>query len=75
MFDVHAALPELPIVGVGGVATADDAVELLMAGATRCRWAPPPSPIRARAAGADELGGWCDAHGVDAVASLTGALR
>lgn len=31
--DVHAALPELPIVGVGGVASAWDAVEMLLAGA------------------------------------------
>ena len=32
--DVHAALPELPIVGVGGVATGADAAELLLAGAS-----------------------------------------
>ena len=31
--DVRAALPELPIVGVGGVATGWDAVELMVAGA------------------------------------------
>ncbi len=31
--DVHRALPEIPIVGVGGVASAWDAVELLLAGA------------------------------------------
>ena len=33
--DVHAALPDLPIVGVGGVASAWDAVEMLLAGAER----------------------------------------
>ena len=32
--DVHAALPDLPIVGVGGVATGTDAVELMLAGAS-----------------------------------------
>jgi dihydroorotate dehydrogenase (NAD+) catalytic subunit len=32
--DVHAALPELPIVGVGGVASGGDAAELLLAGAS-----------------------------------------
>jgi len=32
--DVHRALPEIPIVGVGGVASAWDAVELLLAGAS-----------------------------------------
>jgi hypothetical protein len=31
--DVHAAHPDLPIVGVGGVTTAWDATELLLAGA------------------------------------------
>jgi dihydroorotate dehydrogenase (NAD+) catalytic subunit len=32
--DVHRALPGVPIVGVGGVASAWDAVELLLAGAS-----------------------------------------
>jgi dihydroorotate dehydrogenase (NAD+) catalytic subunit len=32
--DVHTALPDLPIIGVGGVATAWDATELMLAGAT-----------------------------------------
>jgi dihydroorotate dehydrogenase (NAD+) catalytic subunit len=31
--DVHQALPELPIVGVGGVASGWDAAELMVAGA------------------------------------------
>jgi len=32
--DVHQALPEVPIIGVGGVASAWDAIELLLAGAS-----------------------------------------
>jgi dihydroorotate dehydrogenase (NAD+) catalytic subunit len=32
--DVHLALPDLPIVGVGGVASGLDAAELLLAGAS-----------------------------------------
>ena len=32
--DVHAALPDLPIVGVGGVANGTDAAELVLAGAS-----------------------------------------
>jgi dihydroorotate dehydrogenase (NAD+) catalytic subunit len=32
--DVHAAMPDLPIVGVGGVASGWDAIELLLAGAS-----------------------------------------
>jgi dihydroorotate dehydrogenase (NAD+) catalytic subunit len=31
--DVHAALPDLPIVGVGGVSSGADAAELVLAGA------------------------------------------
>jgi len=34
VFDVHRALPGLPIVGVGGVVGVDDAVELMMVGAS-----------------------------------------
>ena len=33
--DVHAALPDLPIIGVGGVATGTDAVEMMLAGRVR----------------------------------------
>jgi len=33
VFDVRAALPHVPIVGVGGISHAHDAIELLMAGA------------------------------------------
>jgi dihydroorotate dehydrogenase (NAD+) catalytic subunit len=32
--DVHRALPGVPIIGVGGVASAWDAIELMLAGAT-----------------------------------------
>ena len=35
VYDVHAALPELPIIGAGGVTDGDDAVEMLLAGRVR----------------------------------------
>ena len=49
--DVHAALPDLPIVGVGGVATGADAAELLLAGAVAVQvgtatFADPRAPAR-----------------------------
>ena len=49
--DVHAALPDLPIVGVGGVATGWDATELLLAGAVAVQvgtatFADPRAPAR-----------------------------
>ena len=34
VYDVHQAFPDLPLVGVGGVATGEHAVELLLAGAS-----------------------------------------
>ena len=49
--DVHSALPELPIIGVGGVVGGWDAQELLLAGATAVQvgtatFADPRAPIR-----------------------------
>ena len=49
--DVHAALPELAVVGVGGVATGWDARELLLAGAVAVQigtatFADPRAPLR-----------------------------
>ena len=74
--DVRAAVPSLPIVGVGGVSTADDAVELLLAGASAvgvgtATFADP----RACWQILDQVEAWCDARGVDAVAELIGAVH
>ena len=49
--DVHAALPDLPIVGVGGVASGADAAELVLAGASAVQvgtatFADPRAPAR-----------------------------
>jgi dihydroorotate dehydrogenase (NAD+) catalytic subunit len=73
VYDVHAALPDLPIVGVGGVARGVDAVELMLAGASAVQvgtatFADPRSVERVR----DELEDWCRAHGVSAVRDLIG---
>ena len=53
--DVHAAHPDLPIVGVGGVASGWDATELLLAGATAVQvgtatFADPRAPLKVLAA-------------------------
>ncbi len=65
VYDVHAAHPGLPIVGVGGVARGVDAVELLLAGASAVQvgtatFADPRSVELVR----DEMEDWCRAHGV-----------
>ena len=73
VYDVHAALPELAIVGVGGIAAGVDAVELLLAGASAVQvgtatFAAPRAPWRVLY----ELERWCVDHGVDHVRELTG---
>jgi dihydroorotate dehydrogenase (NAD+) catalytic subunit len=74
--DVHRARPDLPIVGVGGVAQAVDAVELLLAGASAVQvgtatFADPRSSGRI----ATELERWCRCHGIVAVVDLIGAAH
>lgn len=63
--DVCAALPELPVIGVGGVASAWDAVEMMLAGAVAVQvgtatFADPAAPGRIH----DDLVEWATAHGV-----------
>lgn len=74
--DVHAAFPDLPIVGVGGIATGDDAAELLLAGASAIQvgtatFADPRAPGRVLA----ELETWTSVQGETAVADVVGAVH
>ena len=73
VYDVHAALPDLPIIGVGGVATGWDAIELMLAGASAVQvgtasFADPRASVRVLR----EIKQWCTQHGIGQVASLTG---
>lgn len=76
VWETHAALGDLPILGVGGVARGADAVELLMAGAVAVQvgtatFASPRAAERVCA----ELATWCRRHGVAAVRDLTGTAH
>ena len=76
VFDTHAALPDVPIIGVGGVASAVDAVEFLMAGASAFQvgtatFADPAAPALILR----DLGRWCDNHGVAHLSELIGAAH
>jgi dihydroorotate dehydrogenase (NAD+) catalytic subunit len=76
VYDVRTALPDAAIVGVGGVMSGRDAVELLMAGADAVQvgtatFRDPRAPF----AVLGELEAWCERHGVHAVRELTGAGR
>ncbi len=73
--DVTTALPGVPVIGTGGIASGTDAVEMLLAGATAvgigtATFLDPRAPLRIL----DELVAWCARHGVTRVADLTGAL-
>jgi dihydroorotate dehydrogenase (NAD+) catalytic subunit len=76
VFDVAAAYPDLPIVGVGGIAHAEDAVQYLRAGAAAVQvgtatFADP----RATARIASDLQTWCRTNGIERVADLVASAH
>ncbi len=67
---------KLPIVGMGGITSAEDAVEFLMAGATAVQVGTANfTDTRASLAIAEGLNDWCDRHLVSRVSELTGTLK
>jgi dihydroorotate dehydrogenase (NAD+) catalytic subunit len=73
VYEVHRALPGLPIVGVGGIARGTDAAEMILAGATAVQvgtatFADPRAPGRVR----DELEAWVRRQGVAHLHELIG---
>lgn len=76
VYDVYEALPAVSIIGVGGVASGADAVEMLMAGASAVQvgtatFADPRAPWRVLA----ELERWCAHAGVGRLDELIGAAH
>jgi dihydroorotate dehydrogenase (NAD+) catalytic subunit len=64
------------VIGLGGIITAEDAVEFLLAGATAVQvgtasYADPRATERL----AKDLESWCRSHHVERVGSLTGAAE
>jgi dihydroorotate dehydrogenase (NAD+) catalytic subunit len=67
---------KIPVVGLGGIMTAQDAVEFLMAGATAieigtANFIDPTVTIKV----IDGLNAWLDAHGCQSVSEIIGALE
>jgi dihydroorotate dehydrogenase (NAD+) catalytic subunit len=76
VFDVHRAVPDLPIVGVGGIACGADAAEMMLAGARAVQvgsatFADPRTPGRVLA----ELRAWGDRRGIARLADVVGAVE
>jgi len=74
--DVATALPDLPVIGCGGIMHGVDAIEFLLAGACAVQvgtatFADPRAVVRIR----DEIELWCENHGVHELRSLVGALE
>ena len=74
VYEVHAALPTLPIIGVGGVASGWDAAELMLAGASAVQvgtatFADPRAPWNVL----EQLQAWAAGEGITTLRKLTGA--
>ena len=75
VYEVAQAV-KIPVVGMGGITCAEDAIEFLMAGATAVQvgtanFTNPfvcPKIIQ-------DLNAWCDRHGVQNISELTGSLQ
>jgi dihydroorotate dehydrogenase (NAD+) catalytic subunit len=74
VYDVSKAV-KIPIIGMGGISTAADIVEFMLAGATAVQigtasyWDP-----RATEKIAEELAGWCREHDIERLRDLTGGM-
>lgn len=71
-----AMVVKIPVIGIGGIVIAEDAVEFMLAGATAVEvgtasYADPRATERL----AKHLASWCRGHDVERVASLTGAMN
>lgn len=76
VWDVHRALPDLPIIGIGGISNVDDVLEFLVAGASAVQvgtatFADPSVSGRL----VDDLGKALKGEGIADVKSLIGTLR
>ncbi|MGH7377347.1 MAG: dihydroorotate dehydrogenase [Candidatus Methylomirabilales bacterium] len=75
VWQVAQAVP-LPLIGIGGIQTGEDAVEFLLAGATAVQvgtatFVDPRAPLKVR----DGIAAYCARHGVRDVRTLVGALQ
>ncbi|MCW5892311.1 MAG: dihydroorotate dehydrogenase [bacterium] len=66
----------IPVIGIGGIRTGEDALEFLCCGARAVQvgtatFYDPQAPVRI----AHEMAAWCARHGVGAVAETTGTLQ
>ena len=67
---------DIPVIGMGGIVCAEDAIEFLLAGATAVQVGTQNfTDTLACPRIIEGLNAWCDLHGVKKISELTGALR
>ena len=76
VYDVHAAMGDLPIIGVGGVVSGEHAIEFMLAGATAVQvgtanFADPRSTANVLAG----MERWCRRNGVATIADIVGTAH
>ena len=65
----------IPVIGMGGIASAEDAIEMMMAGASAVQvgaaiFSDPFAPIKI----IDGMNDWCDKNGISKIADITGTV-
>lgn len=75
VYDIHKALPQMPIIGTGGVLTGADAIEMMMAGATLVGMGTAVYYRDVNCFGlvAAEMAGWCGKHEVGNISDIVGS--
>jgi dihydroorotate dehydrogenase (NAD+) catalytic subunit len=76
VWEVSRALPDVPIIGTGGVMSGEDAIEMMLAGAHAvgvgtATFLDPRASLRI----VDEVRGWCARNGVARVRDITGGME
>lgn len=76
VFDVHQAFPHVPIIGMGGIMTHEDALEFILAGATAvacgtANFVDPRTTIKVN----DGIAGYMVRKGVSTLASMRGRVK
>ncbi len=76
VYDIHAAMPDVAVVGVGGITSGADAVAMLMAGASAVQigtaiFVDPRAPYKVLAG----LASWCEEHGLTSVQEIIGVAH
>lgn len=76
VYDVYEALPRVPIIGVGGVSTGNEAIEMILAGASAVQVGTATFiEPRAMTRIIEEIKQWCEDSEVEAISSLVGAAH